>query len=156
MHPTSRSLRAHQSRRDHRALFRPETGSRSFAGSWDPRLGPLLSNDRGHLPEARMLLGERKFHDKVLPPAPRATEERHGRTQPAFAPRSPTSGQSTPYAHARLCSHAPHSNNVGSSIKVCQFCEALRALPHSQAAATKSLQCAKCTMLRYIVKEAGE
>ena len=63
MHPTSRSLRAHQSRRDHRALFRPETGSRSFAGSWDPRLGPLLSNDRGHLPEARMLLRERKFHD---------------------------------------------------------------------------------------------
>ena len=64
VHPTSRSLRAHQSRRDHRALFRPETGSRSFAGSWDPRLGPLLSNDRGHLPEARMLPRERKFHDK--------------------------------------------------------------------------------------------
>ena len=155
MHPTSRSLRAHQSRRDHRALFRPETGSRSFAGSWDPRLGPLLSNDRGHLPEARMLLRETKFREKSF--ATSATC--HG-----GAPRTDTTCLRSALPHVRavdaVCTHAtlqPQAhNNVGFSIKVCKFCEALWALPHSQAAATTSLLCAKRTMLQYVVEEVEE
>ena len=42
----------------------PRDRQPSFAGSLDPRLDPLLHCDRGHLPEARMLLRQTKFMRK--------------------------------------------------------------------------------------------
>ena len=99
IHPASRSHRAHQSRRDHRSLFRPETGSRRIAGSRDPRLDPRLTFNRGHLLAPHRL---RRWRCST-----RINDQREGALTSNHAPSasagSATSDDSSGASHELVC-----------------------------------------------------